>query len=48
MAVRPFVVRRVSRETQDSFTMEMAPRDGGRDFAFLTGQFNMLYVFCVG
>jgi len=48
MAVRPFVVRRVSRETQDSFTMEMAPRDGGRDFAFLPGQFNMLYVFGVG
>lgn len=45
---RPFAVRQVRRETQDTFTLELTPTDGNREFAFAPGQFNMLYVFGVG
>jgi NAD(P)H-flavin reductase len=38
-------IRRVLRETQDTFTLELDAGDGG---AFQPGQFNMLYVFGVG
>jgi len=47
MLPRPFKVRRTRRELSDTFTMELAPADGGV-FPFLPGQFNMLYVFGVG
>jgi NAD(P)H-flavin reductase len=48
MAVRPFVIRRHITDTHDTFTLEMEPRDGDKSFAFLPGQFNMLYLFGIG
>lgn len=48
MQVRPFRLRRIARETQDTFTLELEARDGGPGLAFEPGQFNMLYVFGVG
>jgi NAD(P)H-flavin reductase len=39
----------VSRETRDTFTLELAPRPGQREVdPFLPGQFNMLYAFGAG
>jgi NAD(P)H-flavin reductase len=48
MVPEPFRVRRVRRETSDTFTLELQPADGGAQFNFAPGQFNMLYVFGVG
>jgi NAD(P)H-flavin reductase len=48
MMVRPFIIRRIARETVDTFSLELTPRDGDRQFLFAPGQFNMLYVFGVG
>ncbi len=45
MAPRPTPIRRVLRETDDTFTVEL---EAGAGFAFKPGQFNMLYVFGVG
>jgi NAD(P)H-flavin reductase len=46
MAPRPCRIRRVARETHDTFTLEL---DAGADGpGFKPGQFNMLYVFGVG
>jgi NAD(P)H-flavin reductase len=47
-AARPpaFSVRRVLRETADTFTLFLEPPEGG--FPFAPGQFNMLYAFGVG
>lgn len=36
------------RETYDTFTLELAPQDRRRLFAYSAGQFNMLYVFGFG
>jgi NAD(P)H-flavin reductase len=47
MLPRPFSIRRVKRETADTFTMEMEAMDGS-ELRFAAGQFNMLYVFGVG
>jgi NAD(P)H-flavin reductase len=44
----PFVVRHVTKETADTFTLTLAPVGGARSRPFLPGQFNMLYVFGVG
>ncbi|MDZ7343566.1 MAG: FAD/NAD(P)-binding protein [candidate division KSB1 bacterium] len=43
-----YKIRRVQRETPDTFTMEMTPVNGVHAFNFAPGQFNMLYVFGVG
>ena len=43
-----FRVESIRRDTHDTFTMELAPQSNGNGFAFLPGQFNMLYVFGVG
>jgi NAD(P)H-flavin reductase len=48
MAVEPYSVRQLIRETDDTFTLELQPADGARRFAFAPGQFNMIYVFGVG
>jgi NAD(P)H-flavin reductase len=46
MVPRPCRIRRVVRETRDTFTLEL---DAGEDGpGFRPGQFNMLYVFGVG
>lgn len=47
MIPRPFRIEKLRRDLSDTFTMELAAESGG-DFAFLPGQFNMLYVFGVG
>ena len=48
MLPQPFLVRRVRRETSDTFTVEIEPASAGKIFNFAPGQFNMLYVFGVG
>ena len=45
MLPRPFVVRSRRSETEDTYTFELAPRDGGAAPDFAPGQFNMLYLF---
>jgi NAD(P)H-flavin reductase len=42
----PCSVRRVRRETYDTYTLELEPADG--EFTFAPGQFNMVYRFGVG
>jgi NAD(P)H-flavin reductase len=42
-------VRRVVWETDDTFTLHIAPpQDNGRGFSFAAGQFNMVYAFGIG
>jgi NAD(P)H-flavin reductase len=48
MLPRPFRVQQVRHETNDTFTVELEPTNGGGGFAFAPGQFNMLYVYGVG
>jgi NAD(P)H-flavin reductase len=48
MTTRPFAIKHIGRETEDTFTLEIIPRDGNQEFPFTPGQFNMLYVFGVG
>jgi len=48
MLPRPFRIRRVLRETDDTFTIELAAEHEPCDFFFAAGQFNMLYVFGIG
>jgi NAD(P)H-flavin reductase len=47
MAPEFFSIKRVQKDTYDTFTMELDPVMGRR-FFFAPGQFNMLYVFGVG
>ncbi len=44
----PFQIRRVKRETEDTFTVELQPLGDLEEFAFQPGQFNMVYVYGVG
>lgn len=46
MTPTPFTVRRSTRETADTVTLELDP--GPTGFAFSAGQFNMLYALGVG
>jgi NAD(P)H-flavin reductase len=48
MFPQPFLVRRVRRETPDTFTVEIEPANAGKILKFAPGQFNMLYVFGIG
>jgi NAD(P)H-flavin reductase len=48
MLVRPFTIRRASKDTYDTFTLELVAQSGKRSFDFIPGQFNMLYVYGVG
>jgi NAD(P)H-flavin reductase len=48
MLPMPYRVRRLSKETHDTFTLELEPVNGEVTPAFAPGQFNMLYVFGVG
>ncbi|MGE0108281.1 MAG: FAD/NAD(P)-binding protein [Bdellovibrionales bacterium] len=47
MQPRPFKVLEIKRELVDTFSMKLAPDDGG-EVKFGPGQFNMLYVFGIG
>ena len=44
----PFQIRRVRRETEDTFTVELQPQGDQEEFPFLPGQFNMVYAFGTG
>ena len=48
MMTDPYVIRRVTRESADTFTLDLERVYGDRRFHFLPGQFNMLYAFGVG
>ncbi|MBI2928179.1 MAG: FAD/NAD(P)-binding protein [Verrucomicrobia bacterium] len=48
MVPASYRVRRLRRETHDTFTVELQPATGNGGFAFAPGQFNMLYLFGVG
>lgn len=48
MRPSPYVVRQVTRETADVFTLTLTPEPGRPPLHFSPGQFNMLYVFGVG
>lgn len=48
MSPELYRVRRFSKETYDTFTLELEPKKGGRPLSFAPGQFNMLYAFGVG
>jgi len=48
MLPAPFRIERVRKELSDTFTIDLVSAERKRDFAFLPGQFNMLYVFGVG
>jgi NAD(P)H-flavin reductase len=48
MTPHPWRLRRRTRETADTWTLELEPTDGGERGSFAPGQFNMLYAFPVG
>ncbi|MCC6145878.1 MAG: FAD/NAD(P)-binding protein [Candidatus Hydrogenedentes bacterium] len=48
MAPRTYRIQRVRRETEDTFTLELAQTDGPAPPRFAPGQFNMLYVYGMG
>ncbi len=48
MLPRPWRIEKVGKETADTFTLALAPTNGAPPLAFVSGQFNMLYVFGVG
>jgi NAD(P)H-flavin reductase len=48
MVPQPWCVRRLWWETDDTFTFELVPENGVKQFHFSPGQFNMLYAFGAG
>ncbi|MBN1212575.1 MAG: FAD/NAD(P)-binding protein [candidate division Zixibacteria bacterium] len=48
MHIRPFSIRRVVKESFDTFSLELDPLSGEKGHKFAPGQFNMLYVYGVG
>jgi NAD(P)H-flavin reductase len=48
MRPEPYRIRRVRRDTHDTFTLDLRPERGGQRLVYLPGQFNMLYVFGAG
>jgi len=48
MAPELFRIDRVKQETEDTFTLGLVPDEANAKFAYLPGQFIMLYVFGVG
>ncbi len=48
MLPQPFVVRQVTKETPDTFTLRLENAQSGDENHFLPGQFSMLWVFGVG
>ena len=45
MASAPYVVREVTKETPDTFTLTLEPENGATGTLFQPGQFSMLWVF---
>jgi NAD(P)H-flavin reductase len=48
MLPQTYRVQTVSKETADTFTLNLAPEKGSNSSSFLPGQFSMLWVFGVG
>ena len=48
MTPQPGVVRRVRRETSDTFTLDIALTEPDATLTYAPGQFNMLYAFGIG
>jgi NAD(P)H-flavin reductase len=48
MIPRLYRLQRMIRETHDTFTLVLVPKNGVEHQPFVAGQFNMLYVFGVG
>jgi NAD(P)H-flavin reductase len=48
MVPRPHVIKRVRRDTKDTFTIELVGAEKPTGMFFSPGQFNMLYVFGAG
>lgn len=48
LAPAPYRILDIGPETKDTWTMQLAPVDGGEVPPFAPGQFNMLYAFGVG
>lgn len=48
MQTRPFIIRRIIRESYDTFSLQLEPPESAPEFIFEPGQFNMLYVYGVG
>jgi len=48
MLIHPFSIRRVMKESFDTFSLELEPQSGEKSYKFAPGQFNMLYVYGVG
>jgi NAD(P)H-flavin reductase len=48
MVPRPHRIKRIKRETHDTYTLDLVPADRGPVVNFLPGQFNMIYVAGVG
>ena len=48
MVPRPFRVKRKTRESHDTFTLDLQPDNVTEEICFAPGQFNMLYTFGVG
>lgn len=48
MLPSPYEVTKVTKDTKDTFTMELFPKDSDEKFHFKPGQFNMLYIFGAG
>lgn len=47
MLPEPWIVRQVTKETKDTFTLTLQPSDGAK-VAFRPGQFSVLWIFGVG
>jgi len=48
MLPQPYLVRELSKETLDTFTLKLAPEASANGSSFRPGQFSMLWVFGVG
>lgn len=48
MVPRPYVVKGIRKDTVDTFTLELGPKDGRSHFSFAPGQFNMIYIYGIG
>ena len=48
MLIRQFQIRRVLKESHDTFSLELEPDGPDGQFQFTPGQFNMLYIYGVG
>lgn len=44
----PYLIKKVYRDTADTFTVDLVSRTDSRAMSFAPGQFNMLYAFGVG